>query len=192
MIINNVWVALTALSFSISATAQPAPPSGEMESAPAPYSSSSATPATVLTPQLHTGQKLPEKEKIPDDIWSTIASPFDPISNTEGLMPQQQRPMAMPMPQPRVEATMQPPIEPQPVYPQPPMSTAPPVQPSRYPVQAVAVPYELPPQEKIVTEYPEEYWNCLLNNLQGLGSDVAAKLITRACQKKYPKQPSIQ
>jgi len=50
------------------------------------------------------------------------------------------------------------------------------------------IPFALPPQEELVAEYPEEYWNCLLNNLQGLGSDVAAKLITRACQKKYPKR----
>ncbi len=83
---------------------------------------------------------------------------------------------------------MQPPLDPQPIYSQPAASTAVPQQPPRYPMQAIAVPYELPPQEKAVAAYPEEYWNCLLNNLQGLGSDVAAKLITRACQKKYPKR----
>lgn len=184
MIKNNIWIAVAALSLPISAVAQQTPLLVEMESAPAPYSGVNAAP-TALPAQQHPDQNRPQQEKIPDDIWSTIASPFDPISNSEGLMPQQQRPLPMPMPQPRVEVVMQPPAEPQPVYSQPP---APPAEPPRYPMQAIAVPYELPPQEKIVAEYPEEYWNCLLNNLQGLGSDVAAKLITRACQKKYPKR----
>ena len=97
--------------------------------------------------------------EIPEDIWSTIASPFDPMSSAQNFMQQ---------------------------APQMPMMKQPQSQPTRYPVPAI--PYEMPPQEKQVAEYPEEYWNCLLNNLQGVGSDVAAKLITRACQKKYPKQ----
>lgn len=137
------------------------------------------------------------KEEIPDDIWSTIASPFDPITTAPGYAPPHQRVEQMRPQQPPVQAA---PIRPQPApvavtAPTAPVRPAPvaPQPPTRYPVQPIAapapIPYELPPVEKVVAaEYPEEYWNCLLNNLQGVGSDVAAKLITRACQKKHPKR----
>ncbi len=154
-------------------------------------------------------------EEIPDDIWSTIASPFDPITTSPGFAPPPRPTVAIPVPAPtpapqrRVEmmqpqqhiapppvpaptprtimAPAPPPIQPQPmVTERVPTPVAPQPRSRRYSPQPV--PYELPPQEKVVADYPEEYWNCLLNNLQGVGSDVAAKLITRACQKKYPKQ----
>lgn len=143
-------------------------------------------------------------EAIPDDIWSTIASPFDPITTPSGFAPQQRveqmqpRPAMQPQPAPRPPQAAAPAPRPAPEFKRtvqaPPAPTAEP-QP-HYPTQTQTqvtapkpVPYRLPPQEKVaVTEYPEEYWDCLLNNLQGVGSDVAAKLITRACQKKHPKQ----
>ncbi len=138
-------------------------------------------PTTVTPP----AKKLAPKtavEPIPDDIWDTIASPFDPISTPPGYAPPQQRVETMqprrtlPAPLPAAEPQLQP-------------APAAPTQPTinRYPVTP-PIPYELPPPERVVLDYPEEYWNCLLNNLQGVGSDVAAKLITRACQKKHPKQ----
>jgi hypothetical protein len=37
-------------------------------------------------------------------------------------------------------------------------------------------------------KWPEEYWNCLLLNLRGMGSDLATRLIAKACQEKYPQQ----
>ena len=111
------------------------------------------------------------KEEIPADIWSTFASPFDPISSGQGFMPQPVGEIIQPM----VDV-----VKPAPMTPPMPVMAPPQPQPT--------IRYEMPPQEKVVAEYPEEYWNCLLNNLQGLGSDVAAKLITRACQKKYPKR----
>ncbi len=137
------------------------------------------------------------REPIPDNIWETIASPFDPISNPPGFSPTPRRVEEM-RPQPPAQV-----VRPQPTPPAPRLRPQPappqPAQPSPAPVSAYAsqptpltpapVPYQLPPQERTVAiDYPEEYWNCLLNNLQGVGSDVAAKLITRACQKKYPKE----
>ncbi len=154
-------------------------------------------------------QQMPisqQKEPIPDDIWDTIASPFDPISNPPGFTPPPQRIEQM-RPQQRLAApvrrTISPVSQPLPqVAPQQPIVqdlSTPAAPRNRYPAEPIttpapvttppAVPYQLPPQEKtVVAEYPEEYWNCLLNNLQGVGSDVAAKLITRACQKKHPKR----
>ncbi len=180
---NNRWATLLAVSFSMQATAQSDGMEPAQVVAPMPDTSHSTTAATPQYQQMME-RRAPMVEEIPTDIWSTIASPFDPISSGQNFMPQRQMPAPM---QPRHEVSNE-------VVAQPPMSTfAPPSQPQpqpqqniRYPVQPI--PYELPPQEKVVAEYPEEYWNCLLNNLQGLGSDVAAKLITRACQKKYPKR----
>jgi hypothetical protein len=37
-------------------------------------------------------------------------------------------------------------------------------------------------------KWPEEYWNCLLLNLRGMGSDLATRLVAKACQEKYPQQ----
>ena len=39
-----------------------------------------------------------------------------------------------------------------------------------------------------VRKWPEEYWNCLLLNLRGMGSDLATRLVAKACQEKYPQQ----
>lgn len=155
-----------------------------------------------------TAQQPPSqsKEPIPDDIWDTIASPFDPISHPPAFTPPPQRVEQM-RPQQRIaapvrrttpavsqpipQAASQQPIVQDLSTPATPRNRYPaePVAPSTPVAQPAAIPYQLPPQEKTVAaEYPEEYWNCLLNNLQGVGSDVAAKLITRACQKKHPKQ----
>jgi hypothetical protein len=150
---------------------------------------------------------LPAKEPIPDDIWETIASPFDPISNPPGFtapqrieqmlppQPQLAAPAARPAAPPAPQGAPQVPPRPAPAVqdfgtPAPPSRAHYVAQPAPLPAAPAAVPYQLPPQEKpgVATEYPEEYWNCLLNNLQGVGSDVAAKLITRACQKKHPKE----
>ena len=46
------------------------------------------------------------------------------------------------------------------------------------------------PQTRPTLRTPNEYWDCLLQNLQGIGSDVAAKLVERACQEKFPKRPA--
>ncbi len=134
-----------------------------------------------------------ELEPIPDDIWSTIASPFDPINTPPGYAPPAPRQHIERAAPARQQIIQQPPVAQQPrMMTQPAPVQQRPVQRqvNRYPAQPVPqpVPYELPPQERAVADYPEEYWNCLLNNLQGVGSDVAAKLITRACQKKHPKQ----
>ncbi|MBC8520245.1 MAG: hypothetical protein H8D24_07555 [Gammaproteobacteria bacterium] len=158
---NGIWIVLTTLSLSIAShsvvLAEGAINTGA--TSPSPY---------------------PQKEEIPADIWSTLSSPFDPINNGPGFMPQPVREIMQPMAEvvsPPLAAPVQIPVmvqpQPQPQMPLPPQQT---------------ISYEMPPQEKAVAKYPEEYWNCLLNNLQGLGSDVAAKLITRACQKKHPKQ----
>lgn len=156
---NGAWIALTTLSLSIM---------------PQFVVAEGAAKAGTVPPSQ-------QKEEIPADIWSTIASPFDPINNGPGFMPQPAREMMQPMAdvaQPPMVAPMPMPVmvQPQP-QPQPQLQLQ--------PQQKIS--YEMP-LEKPVAKYPEEYWNCLLNNLQGLGSDVAAKLITRACQKKYPKQ----
>ena len=37
-------------------------------------------------------------------------------------------------------------------------------------------------------KWPDEYWNCLLLNLRGMGSDLAARLVAKACQEKYAQQ----
>ncbi|HIJ35394.1 MAG TPA: hypothetical protein HPP65_13430 [Gammaproteobacteria bacterium] len=148
----------------------------------------SLSPATPTSHQQNSQRPAPKQlEKIPDDIWSTIASPFDPIQSSPlSYQPPQMQPAPRPVMQPQQTpaptAVMQPRVQPHtqqgPVVQQP--------RPTQYSTKPV--PYKLPPQEKVVAEYPEDYWNCLLNNLQGVGSDVAAKLITRACQKKHPKR----
>ncbi len=143
---------LVSLALSSVAAAQQSAPIANPE-----HPAAQTTPAPA--PQHVQRSRPANNEEIPDDIWSTIASPFDPIGGAQNFMQQ---------------------------APQMPMMQQQPQQPIRYP--APAIPYEMPPQEKQIAAYPEEYWNCLLNNLQGLGSDVAAKLITRACQKKYPKR----
>jgi hypothetical protein len=131
-------------------------------------------------------------EEIPDDIWSTIASPFDPIQTAPNypasIMERMPPPPHMVAPAP-VPAFIPPAVRAvQAVH----EAAVPPQPPTHYPAQPtplpISIPHELPQQEKVVSDYPEEYWNCLLNNLQGVGSDVAAKLITRACQKRHPKQ----
>lgn len=149
----------------------------------------------------HQQQATPQtKEPIPDDIWNSIASPFDPIRNQSAFTPPQRRVEQMrpqqkmvrpvqPAPQPLPQSTPQAPSRPMVQDLSIPTQTAPPRERYSAPVEPTPIPYELPPQVKVaVAEYPEEYWNCLLNNLQGVGSDVAAKLITRACQKKHPKR----
>ncbi len=37
-------------------------------------------------------------------------------------------------------------------------------------------------------QWSEEYWNCLLINLRGIGSDLGARLIAKACQEKFPQK----
>ena len=137
-------------------------------------------------------------EDIPDDIWSTISSPFDPITTPSGFAPQRRVEQMQPRQPIRQQATPQA-ATPRPAVtimaPPPPQLQTEPQPQNRYsrpeaPLTAtITVPHQLPPQEKVVVAgYPEEYWDCLLNNLQGIGSDVAAKLITRARQKKHPKR----
>lgn len=152
MMQKKLYSLLIALMLSSTTMAQQGVPISNTE-----HPVAQATPAP--TPQRAQRSRPATNEEIPEDIWSTIASPFDPMNSAQNFMQQ---------------------------APQMPVMQQQPQQPTRYP--APAIPYEMPPQEKQVAAYPEEYWNCLLNNLQGVGSDVAAKLITRACQKKYPKR----